>query len=379
MIRSTLFLLLAFMLGNLACQNPEPSAKDPEKAPEKNEVSLDEMIGQMLLVGFRGMEADAESSIAQDIKSGRVGGIILFDYDVVNREPVRNIQSAKQVEALVKQLQSYSKIPLLIAIDQEGGRVNRLKTDYGFPPTVSAAYLGKLDNKDSTQAYADRIATTLNNLGINMNFAPVVDLNINPDNPAIGLIERSYSADPMVVTRNAEWAVEAHRQKGVYTALKHFPGHGSAFNDSHLGITDVTKTWQAAELIPYRAMIKTGMIDMIMTAHIFNAKLDSTYPATLSEKVINGLLRKEIGYNGVVISDDLQMKAIADHFGLEEAVKRSLMAGIDILLFGNNLDYDPEIAVKVNKIIKDLVEKGEISKERIQQSYDRIQTLKATL
>lgn len=344
-----------------------------------SDVTLDKKIGQMLKIGFRGLEAPPESSIAEAIKKYHIGGVVLFDYDVPKDTALRNIESPAQLNQLTSQLQKYADIPLLIAIDQEGGKVARLKPLYGFPASVSAEYLGSLDNVDSTKYYAGQIAETLKKAGINTNLAPVVDLNTNPDNPVIGGLDRSYSADPETVVRHAEIYINQMHKNGIITTLKHFPGHGSSEDDSHKGITDVTKTWQRKELLPYRKLIANGTADIVMTAHIYNAKLDSTYPATLSKPIITGILRDSLGFEGVVMSDDLQMGAIRKYYNLKETIKQSILAGVDILSFANNSVYDPEIAAKAHGIIKELIKEKVISEERINESYQRIMKLKERL
>jgi beta-N-acetylhexosaminidase len=306
-----------------------------------------------------------------------LGSVIFFDVDVELKKAERNIASPAQVTALVDSLQSFARVPLLVAIDQEGGRVNRLKTTYGFPASVSAQYLGGLNNPDSTRAYAERTARTLKALGINVNFAPVVDVNSNPDNPVIGKLERSYSADPEVVTAHARIVTAAHRAQGIITTFKHFPGHGSAWNDSHVGMADVTTTWAASELIPYRRAIEAGELDAIMTAHIFNANFDKDHPGTLSKRMLTGMLREELGFKGVIFSDDMQMKAVASFYGLEQAIELGINAGIDILTFPNNASvHVPDIAERAFTTIKMLVTTGRISEARIDQSYERIMQLK---
>ncbi|WP_418219457.1 glycoside hydrolase family 3 protein [Chlorobaculum limnaeum] len=349
-----------------------PALADTSRQPD----NLSIKIGQMLMIGFRGMDARDGSAIEADIRERRIGGVVLFDYDVQSKSPVRNIDSPEQLQRLTSELQQRSSIPLFIAIDQEGGRVCRLKPSRGFPPTVSAASLGKLDNADTTREAAGSTAALLASLGVNMNLAPVVDLNVNPNNPVIGKLDRSFSADPAVVARQARIFVDAFHRHGVIAALKHFPGHGSSTTDTHKDFTDVTATWSKEELDPYRALIREGYSDPVMTAHVFNARLDSLYPATLSRATIDGILRQKLGFRSVVISDDMQMKAIADRYGLEEAIRLAIDAGVDVLIFGNNVSYDPDIASKATTIIRHLVEKGAISPERIDQSYRRIMALK---
>lgn len=343
------------------------------------EVPLEARIGQMLMVGFRGMTVDQDHFIMRDIRQRNLGGVILFDYDVVQKQAVRNIESPDQVQALISSLQSASKTPLLIAVDQEGGRVTRLKERYGFPPTLSHRELGQKDDLSETARHSRRLAQALSELGIGLNMAPVVDLCVNPDNPVIAKLERCFSPDPQEVTQHADEFIKAHHQSGVLTTLKHFPGHGSSRADSHLGFTDVTDTWTAAELEPFARIIAEGQADAVMTAHVFNARLDEAYPATLSQRIIGGILRKELGFDGVVISDDMQMGAIVDHYGLQTAIHRAIEAGVDILVFGNNLEYDEHIAAKATAIIRDLVRSGKLEETRIDESYRRIMRLKERL
>lgn len=369
MIRSTsIVLLLALFVSTSACSQT--------KSPDTDEVPLEVKIGQMLKIGFRGMQIADTNHIVRDIEKYHLGGVVLFDYDVPRNQPVRNITSPQQVKTLVKGLKQLSEIPLIVSIDQEGGQVARLKPKYGFPETVSAQYLGNLDKPDSTRYYARQTAETLYKLGINVNLAPVVDVDLNPDNPVIGGLERSFSSDPQTVVKHARIFIKTMHNHDILTVLKHFPGHGSSEKDSHLGVVDVTETWSKKELIPYRQLIDSGLVDAVMTAHIFNAKLDSTYPATLSKPTITGVLRDSLGFEGVVISDDLMMGAIRKEYGLKTTITQAIQAGVDILSFANNSIYDPEIVPKAHKIITELIEEGTISKERIDRSYDKIMNLK---
>lgn len=363
---------IAFILVSLIALQPLQAAQ-----PQAPADSLNYKIGQMLMVGFRGFSVEAGDSIVRDIQKLHLGGVILFDYDVPRKEARRNIRSPEQLRRLTRQLQSFSNTPLFIAVDQEGGTVNRLKTRYGFPSSVSAAYLGKIDDADTTRYYAQRTANLLDTLGFNVNFAPVVDLNTNPDNPVIGKLDRSFGADPQRVTRHARIMINQMLDHGILPVLKHFPGHGSAHNDSHHGVVDVTESWSPTELEPYRRLFQTTQVPMVMTAHIFNARIDSSWPATLSPKSINGLLRDSLGFDGVVVSDDLQMGAIRDYYGLETTIYRALDAGVDILLFANNSVFDPEIAQKSHRIIRKLIKEGRIAPARIDRSYRRIQQMKA--
>ncbi|PTX90999.1 glycoside hydrolase family 3 protein [Opitutus sp. ER46] len=342
-------------------------------------LTLRQKIAQLLNVGFRGA-TPAECEIAlRDVRQHGVGGIILFDQEMTEAtRGRRNIVSPAQVKELVAHLQAHAVVPLLVSIDQEGGRVNRLKPAYGFPETVSHEELGRA-GEDAAYRQGEAIATTLASVGINLNLAPVVDLDANPDNPIIKGKGRSFAADPEAVGRLASAYVRGHHARGVLTCAKHFPGHGSAAGDTHLGLVDVTQTWREQELIPFQRLIQAGLCDSIMSAHVFNAKLDPERPATLSRAVITGILREKLGFQGVVTSDDMEMKAISSHYGLEKAVPAAIEAGIDVLCFGNNMSYDSDIAPRAIEILARAVESGRIPESRIDQSVARVLALKARL
>ena len=346
--------------------------------PARATDDLDVMIGQMLMAGFRGTTVTADSPVARDIRDYHLGGVVLFDYDVALKEPGRNIVDPPQVARLTKDLKALSSIPLIVAVDQEGGRVERLKPKYGFSGTPSAQELGGMDDQDVLEA-GMTVGQTLALAGFNLDFAPVADVNVNPESPAIGKLGRSFSQDPARVARCDELFLQGMARRGIVGCLKHFPGHGSAGADSHLGLVDVTATWSERELIPYRELIGKGEARMIMTAHIFNAKLDPDYPATLSRKIITGILRDDLGFAGVVVTDDMNMKAITEFYGLDEAIRLAIEAGADILLFGNNLVYDPDIVPRAHGVIRKLVDAGVVTRERIARSYRRIMRLKGSL
>lgn len=343
--------------------------------PPASSASLDLKIGQMLLIGFRGLHPDETLPVVRDLREEQVGGIILFDYDVVLKEKNRNVKSPDQLAGLNRWLHDLSPWPLLLSIDQEGGLVNRLKPEFGFPATRSHKTLGSLDPDESKQE-GFLIGSTLREYGINLNFSPTLDVNINPDNPIIGKRERSFSSDPETVARLAEAYIRGHHNAGVLTCVKHFPGHGSSQADTHLGMVDVTETWTEAELIPYRHIISKGICDMVMSCHVFNRHLDPEFPGTLSSTIMDGILRMDMGFDGVVISDDMQMRAISHHYGLEQAVVTAVNSGIDMLAYGNNLDFDPDIVVSVKRILKNAIDDGSLTIDRINQAYERIRKIK---
>lgn len=343
---------------------------------ESGTPTLEQKAAQMLMVGFRDTAITAESEVTQWLRDYQIGGVILFEYDSPSKSRPRNITSATQLKNLTDSLKRLSPTPLFIAVDEEGGNVSRLKARYGFEPTVTPQYLGTLDNEDSTRFYARRIAQACCDMGFNVNFAPAVDVNVNPDCPVIGKIGRSFSADAEVVARNARWFVEEHNKLGVLCSLKHFPGHGSSVSDTHLGLADVTETWTNAELLPYWLLLRDSLPVAVMTSHIFNRTIDSLYPATLSAATLS-MLCNSLQFNGLVFSDDMMMNAISKFYGLEEAIFLAINAGVDVLIFSNNIDtYNPDIVKDAVGIIVRLVGDGKISKERIDQSYQRIMEAK---
>jgi beta-N-acetylhexosaminidase len=335
--------------------------------------SLEFKIGQMIMMGINDRKAlDSQDVLREEISTGKIGGVIYFEKNI-------DATNAKAtLKKLSNDLQAQAKVPLFISIDEEGGKVHRLKEKYGFVKMPSAAYLGTLNNLDSTFFYTEQLAALMAELGINLNFAPDVDLALNPENPVIAKWGRSYGADPALVTTQALAAIKAHHKYGVETVIKHFPGHGSSTTDSHYGITDITKQWQFIELMPYKNIIQSGSCDAVMTAHIINCRLDTTcLPATLSKIIITDILRGILDFHGVVFSDDMQMHAISKNYGLENAVKLSVLAGVDVLVFGNNVTQSYRTtATEVHAILLKLVQSGEISEDRIDESFLRIMELK---
>ena len=328
----------------------------------------------MILVGVRSSQID--TAVLDEIRAGKVGSIIYFESNIP--------KSPSAFTGIKKMSWTYQKaatIPLFISIDEEGGRVNRLKEKYGFTKTISAENVGKSRSFDSLRFYTEATASTLAGLGINVNFAPSVDLASNPNNPVIAKLGRAFSAKEDSVALFAKEVVKLHRRFGIVTSLKHFPGHGSSKADTHLGLTDVTNTWEPRELKPYQILIDSGYVDAIMSAHIVNKKIDRKgLPGTLSKSVLDSLLRKKLHYQGVVFSDAMEMKAIAANYGLEEAIKLAINAGIDILCFAHNIPgMDEHTGDGVHALIKKFVASGEIPKARIDESFRRIMRLKKML
>ena len=363
------FVLTICFLASLSFLN----AQNPDSGELRIRDSLDIKIGQMILIGFPKAEVDPE--VLREVRDGKAGSIILFEKNI----PLKNSFAA--LKKITWTYQQAAPIPLLISIDQEGGRVNRLKDKYGFTRSITADAMGKAGTLDSVRFYGEATAATLAGLGINVNFAPVVDLAANPNNPVIVKVGRAFSNKEDSVTLLAKEFIREHRKYGVITSLKHFPGHGSSKDDTHFGIADVTNTWTERELKPYQELIDSGYADAIMTSHIVNKKLDKNgHPGTLSKDIMTELLRKRLHFSGVIFTDDMQMHAISKHYGLEEAVKLAINAGVDIMTFSNNIsDADQRTVDKVHGIIRGMVERGEIKKDRIDESFRRIMKLKRTL
>ena len=339
---------------------------------------------RMLMVGFRGDCIDDNSDAARYVRDLHVGSIVLFDVDLTSDGPrkigTRNITTKERLIKLTHQLQSYADEPLIIAADQEGGMVCRLKPQYGFQPTVNALYLGTQDNRDTTLYYAMRIAREMKECGVNLNLAPVLDIH-REDGPHLGHFKRCFSTDVDVITRNAGWFIDAHYKHGILCAVKHFPGHGSALGDSHEGMVDVTTTWNQSELEPFTKLIKQNKVDVVMTAHIYNRRLDPDHPATLSHSIITELLRNNLHYDGVVVTDDMYMEGILSQHSIAEALALAINAGADILLVGNNIDtgYEPDRPFFLVDTIVSLVKSGKVPYERIHESSERILRLKSRI
>ena len=340
---------------------------------------LRRMAAKMLMVGFKGDSVTDCSDAARYVRDLKVGGIILFDVDLTGTAKIgsRNITSKERLTKMTADLRRYAGGDLLIAVDQEGGMVRRLRPEYGYSPTVSQEYLGTVNCRDTTMKYAGRMAREMRESGVNVNLAPLIDVNVNPECPVIGALHRSYSADTAVVAGNAGWSIEAHHRNGVLCAVKHFPGHGSSASDSHYGLTDVTDTWQSYELAPFRGLIAAGKADMVMTAHIFQRRLDPDYPATLSKKIIDGVLRGQLGFDGVVLTDDMYMQGIIDNYKVEDAVVLAINAGADMLVMGNNIStgYEPERPFRIVDMIVRAVKDGRIGQQRLVESNRRIDRL----
>ncbi|PIE60072.1 MAG: glycoside hydrolase family 3 [Desulfobulbus propionicus] len=324
----------------------------------------------MFLVGFRGEQVEPGSWLERAIVHEKVGGVVLFDRNI--DKTVQNFYSPASLRKVINSVMELSDYRILIAVDQEGGNICRLKSTDGFQLIESAEEMsGK--GLENTRQQAGRLADMLREYNINLNFAPVVDLNSHPANPVIGKYGRSFGRDANEVTAHAQVIVEEHRKRNIGCCLKHFPGHGSSGGDSHLDFVDISVSWRSEELIPYEKLIKTGHCDAIMTGHLVNVALDKAgLPATLSPEMITGLLRRKLGFKGVVFSDDMQMAAVTKGWSYKKAVQLAVVAGIDMLIIGNNLLYQENAVEEGKKAIVELLEQGVVPEQRIKQSLTRI-------
>ncbi len=332
----------------------------------------DREIANIFMLGFYG-SSGSDATIKNDICKRGLGGVILFQKSPVAKGAIKNFSNAASLRALTSDLKSCGTKPL-IAVDQEGGVVQRIKLKANYPKAAKVAKLGEEKAKMIYSSMAYELAA----LGVNLNLAPVADLAINPHNRVIVKWGRSFGKDVNSVVKYNSIFINAMHRYGVGTSLKHFPGHGSSLGDTHLGFVDVTNLWQQRELEPYKRL--KWQTDTIMVAHIFNRRLDPNFPASLSKRVINGLLRREIGFGGVVISDDMQMGAIAKHYGLKESIKLAINAGVDILLFANQVA--PKRVLRIDylvRITRELLQSGAVSESSIKAANRRINILKERL
>lgn len=346
--------------------------KDPEVIPEPKPVdpiieqigkmSLDEKIGQMLIVGIEGY--DLNDNTKSLINNSKVGGVILFSKNVQDTNQLLNLLNS------LKKENKKNKLPLFLSVDEEGGRVTRMPMEFKKLPTNKA--IGKLNDENFSYKIGSTIANEIGSFGFNMDFAPVLDINSNPNNPVIG--DRSYGADANKVSSLGIQTMKGIKSGNVIPVVKHFPGHGDTSVDSHLGLPTVNtdlKRLQSFELIPFASAIKNNA-DAVMIAHILLPNIDSENPSSLSKIIITDILRKELNFNGVIITDDMTMGAIVKNYNIGEAAIKSVVAGTDIVLVCHG--FDNEVAV-INAL-KNAVSKGDIKVENIDQSVYRILSLK---
>ena len=328
-------------------------------------------VGEMLVIGFNGATADAAGAqtLARHVGAGKVGGVCFLGH---------NARSREGVEGLTRLFNSAGRASkVLVAIDQEGGAVQRLGSKIGYPAVPTALSIADHNEPAGARAIYARMARELRAAGFNFNLAPVVDLGFEPKNPIVAHFGRAFGGDGATVARYGGAFVQGHRDASVLTALKHFPGHGSTLVDSHARPVDLTATWRADEIEPYRALAKAGLIDVVMSGHLIHAKYTAGLPATLSPAAIEGWLRRDIGYDGVAMTDDLDMAAIRSSYSLNEAVVRAVAAGNDLILLSNSRDPDPDLPDTLAAAVREAVASGRIAPGRVEAAAARVRALKA--
>jgi beta-N-acetylhexosaminidase len=353
------------------------ASQDVPAVSEAQQDALAAQIGSCLIVGFAGTQPEDPGvrTLRRLAESGQIGGVIFFSY---------NIQNPNQLQNLVAEMRGWSTPnPLIIAVDQEGGRVQRLSEQAGFhgwpsPWDVAAMALPQADE------VMDGLAQELGTMGFNLNFAPSVDLH-DTASPVIGALGRSYGPNAETVSYWAGRHMQAHRRYGVKSVLKHFPGHGHARGDTHSGLTDVTAYWQVEEMHAFAHALKAYGADAVMTSHVVHRGLDpSGVPATFSRVMVQTLLREQLGYDGVIMSDDLGMGALVAHYDTETIVAKALYSGHDFLLFGLNaaaagkgqrghvpIPHLYELAVQV---VREGLQSGALSAHDLARTYERVAT-----
>ncbi len=332
--------------------------------------SLEQKAGQMIVVGFTGDavgQASVQAVIAE-LAAGDIGGVMYLRTNVKSRAAVEAMNEAFRAATA-------DGLPPFITLDQEGGLVERLTKAVGFTEIPDAATVAQTTPVNKVRPLYNKQAEGIADWGFSVNFAPVVDLARNPDNQVIVKYGRAFGEGANTVTVYAEQVIAAHHEFGLLTSIKHFPGHGSSTADSHEGYTDITRSWSDEELGPYRQLIASGYADMVMAGHLVHRNY-SELPASLAPEWIDGVLRTDLGFDGVVITDDLEMGAIRQHYDLEETVTRAVRAGVDVLLFSNTVKPRATLGDEVRAIIVAEAERDPEFRARVEQSYDRIVALK---
>jgi beta-N-acetylhexosaminidase len=416
--------VLSLTAGLLIGCKPKTEQPKTEQCTQFVAAATCQKIGQLLIVGFGGMDADKtgktswddpngqvfkeNSIIAHAIADWHIGGVIYFrkilrtseggivrDRNILNSDQLHQLSSDLQAyNAKIRQQQQLPPLPLIISIDQEGGMVNPL-VFVATLPNFTAQSLGTNQTLNSADPkklqaalafsndYGKKIGKTLRSLGINLNFAPDADVNINPVNPIIGGLSRSFSDDPKIVVDQTAQIIDGMHSEGAMATLKHFPGHGSSSGDTHKGLVDVTNTYQMEkELYPFKTAIERGYDDFIMSTHVINGQIDRTQcapgdpnnpatwcPGTMSYKTLTELLRNQLHFKGVIISDDMSMGAIAANYPLETALEKGLNAGIDMFIIANHdADYTGRMIITIAKLVHD----GKVAESRIDDAYQHV-------
>jgi len=357
------FLAAATLVLAAACRTAAPV--DTERVAR-----AEASVGRLLLVGFEGTAIEGNVGLERLLCEAKVGGILLF---------ARNIAAPAQLAALthgaLARAAACGNDGLLVAVDAEGGSVMRLSPQAGYAATLTAQELGDANDLAVTELEARRIGAMLHEAGIAWDLAPVVDVGYNPANPVIVRAGRSFSANPQRVAAQARAFIEGLHREGILTTLKHFPGHGSSWQDSHRGFVDVTQTANLdLDLAPYHLLLPEHVVDSVMTAHVFNRTIDAEYPATLSRATLQGLLRRTLGWDGLIVSDDLRMAAVDEHWGIARAVVLAVDAGVDVLLIADDRLPDGRSAATVAVAeLRRALRQGRLPVERVETALGHLE------
>lgn len=325
-------------------------------------MSLDEKVGQLVVSGFYGTTLD--ENILKLIKENKISGVILFE---------RNVKDSNSLLALnnsLKESNKNNKLPLFISTDEEGGSVTRMPKDIKRIPTNK--YIGSLNNKDLSYKVGEILGEQLSYFGFNMNFAPVLDINSNPNNPVIG--DRSFGNNTDIVSNLGTSTMKGIQSKNIISVVKHFPGHGDTSVDSHINLPVVNcdiNRLKSFEFVPFKTAIQNGA-DAVMVGHILLPKIDSKYPSSMSYEIVTNILRKDLGFNGLVVSDDMTMGAITENYSIEEASIKAINAGMDLLLVCQKYENTENVL----KALKEAALNGTISKERLDNALYNIISIK---
>ena len=363
--------ILTFIVVILtSCGKAEDNLDNASKETKKNDhikqnidkMNIDEKIGQLIIAGFEGQEIN--ESLKKMISEYKIGGLIFFG---------RNIDDSQQTMRLIDQIKqenSSNPYPLFLSIDEEGGIVSRLPSDYRRLPT--ALKVGDKGNEELSMSYGELLGDRIKSLGFNLDFAPILDIYSNPDNTVIG--DRAFGKDIEQVKINGVNVIEGIRSTGVIPSVKHFPGHGDTSVDSHSSLPKVEKTLEELEEFefkPFEYAIEKD-IEMIMVAHLLYPGIDAEFPSSMSHQMIEGILREEMNYKGVIICDDMTMNPIIDNYGVDEASLKFLQAGGDIVLICHG---EENIIAAIDRI-KTALENGELTEDEIDEKLYRIISLK---
>lgn len=325
-------------------------------------MSLDEKIGQLVISGFYGTTLD--ENILKLIKENKISGVILFNRNVNDSNTLLSLNNS------LKESNKNNKLPLFISVDEEGGFVTRMPKDIKRLPTNK--YIGGLNNKDLSYNVGEILGEQLSYFGFNMNFAPVLDINSNPNNPVIG--DRSFGNNKDIVASLGTSTMKGIQSKNIISVVKHFPGHGDTSVDSHVNLPVVNydiNRLNSFEFVPFKTAIQNGA-DAVMVGHILLPKIDNKYPSSMSYEIVTNILRKDLGFNGLVVSDDMTMGAITENYSIEEAAVKSINASVDLLLVCQKYENTENVL----KALKEAVLNGTISKERLDNALYNIISIK---